>query len=214
MSGDRRRADVEGNAEHRLVKPRPHAGDRGAVVNGDGDAPASSAKRLLEHGQDVGVALEPLEAPLALERVSQPAEVARRRGEVWLLDLDVVETHDRLHLDRVGVRLLAHDLAVHLALGRHVDDELTDHARRAAEPARRREPTIVPVRALDVADRGQMRGRGDDRVLRVLALAHLDLATTADPAAAADRVDVDPEASRGLQHGRAVLEAAAPCPTA
>ena len=47
-------------------------------------------------------------------------------------------------------------------------------------------------------------------MLRVLALAHLDLAAPADPAAAADRVDVDPEAPRCVEDGRAGFELAAP----
>ena len=157
-----------------------------------------ASQRLLQHRQDVGIALEPRQPPLALERGAQPSEVARRRSEVRLLDLDVVETHDWVHLDRMGVCLLAHDLAMHLALGRHVDHELTQDARRTAEAPSRREPAFGRVRALDVADRGQMRGGGDDRVLRVLALAHLDLAAPADAATAADGVDVDAEASRGL----------------
>ena len=40
-------------------------------------------------------------------------------------------------------------------------------------------------------------------MLRVLALAHLHLAAPADPAAAADRVEVDAEPARGVEHGRA-----------
>ena len=83
----------------------------------------------------MAVAGERRQAPLALERLAQPRQVARRRGEVRLLDLDEIEAHDRVDLDRVRVGLLAHDLAVDLALGRHVDDDVAGHGGGAAEPA-------------------------------------------------------------------------------
>ncbi len=185
------------------MEPRPHRGQFGVVVHRDGDLPLALTQRLLQARQDVVVDREPGDLPLALERLAQAAEIAGRRGEVGLLDLDVVETHDGVDLDRMGVGLLAHDLPVHLALGRDVDDELALDVGGAAEAAACREALVGGVRALHRTDRREVRrGRGD-RVLRVLALAHLDLAATADAAAAADGVDVDPEAPRGVEHGRA-----------
>ena len=210
VAGDRRRADVEGDAVGGVVEAGPDARDHRRVVDGDRDRPAARAQGLLQPRQDVVVAREPAQLPLALERLAQAAEVARRRGEIGLLDLDVVEPDDGVDLDRMGVRLLAHDLPVHLALGRHVDHELALDARRAAEPAAGGEPLVGRVGALDRADRREMRGGGGDRVLRVLALADLDLAAPADAAAAADGVDVDAEPAGRVEHGRARLEPPAP----
>ena len=49
-----------------------------------------------------------------------------------------MEPDDRVELDRMRVGLLAHDLAVELALGWDVDDEIAGHACCAAEAAVRR----------------------------------------------------------------------------
>ena len=75
----------------------------------------------------------------------------------------------------------------------------------AAQPSRRScgEALELAVLRLDRAERGQVVGRGGDPVLGELADALLDLAAAADPAAAADRVDVDAEPAGGVEHGRA-----------
>ena len=153
MPGDRRRADVERDPVRGVVETRPHRGQVGVVVHRDGDLPRALAQRLLQAREDVVVDREPGELPLALERLAQPAEIARRRGEVGLLDLDVVEPHDGVDLDRVRVGLLAHDLTVHLALGRDVDHELALDVCGAAEAAARREALVGRVCALHRADR-------------------------------------------------------------
>ena len=75
--------------------------------------------------------------PLAAERVGEAAKVARRVVHVGLGDLDIVEGHDRIEGDRPAVGGLPHDLAVDLALGGNVDDDVTDrHApgSRAGDP--------------------------------------------------------------------------------
>ena len=122
-------------------------------MNRDGDAPAAAAKRLLQARQDVRVAFEPGQLPLALEGGAQTAEITGGRREVGLLDLDVVEADDGVDLDRMGVGLLAHDLAVHLTLGWHVDHELARDAGRAAEATACGETSVGVVRALDLAHR-------------------------------------------------------------
>ena len=54
-------------------------------------------------------------------------------------DLDVIEAHDRVDLDRMRLGALAHDLPVDLAFGRHVDDEIAANPRLAPEPPAGRE---------------------------------------------------------------------------
>ena len=84
VPGDRRRADVERDPVRRRrgTPARPPSDDR-AVVHGDGDAPRGSvAQSTLKCSQNDGIDRETLQAPLALERVEQPREVARRRGEL------------------------------------------------------------------------------------------------------------------------------------
>jgi hypothetical protein len=115
------------------VETGPDTGDHGPIVNGDRNAPTSRAKRRLQAVKHFGVTVEPTQLPLPLESSAQTREVARRRREIRLLDLDVMETNDRVDVDGMGVCLLAYDLPVQLALGWHVDHELADDAGRAAE---------------------------------------------------------------------------------
>ena len=205
MTGDRRRPDVEGDPVGSVVIPRPHCGDLAPVVDGDGDAPvgAGLTQRALQRLDDVRVEDEILDSPLARERFSQPGEVAARGAEVGLLDLDEVEPDDRVDLDVAHVRFLAHDLLVHLALGWNVDHDVGEDPRGATEPATGGQGPIARIGLLDPAHGGQRRRVAGDPVLRVLALAHRDLATPADPATTADRVEVDPERAGGVEHGRA-----------
>ena len=50
-------------------------------------------------------------------------------------DLDIVKAHDRIDLDRMRLGALAHDLAMDLAFGGHVDDEIAADPRLTAEAA-------------------------------------------------------------------------------
>ena len=102
-------------------------------------------------GEHVGVAREPLERPVAVERLEQALQVAAGIGEIGFADLDVVQTDDRVDLDRVRVGFLAHHLAMDLALRRHVHDEVAAHPRVAPQPSIGGEPatardSATPVR--------------------------------------------------------------------
>ena len=90
----------------------------------------SACLQFAEHRE---VAVEAGELPFGVERVLQPPQVARRILHVRFLHLDEVQAHDRVQLDFARIGVLAHDLAVHLAARRHVDDHVALHARRAGE---------------------------------------------------------------------------------
>ncbi len=62
------------------------------------------------------------------------------------------------------------------------------------------------VALLDRVPRGDMVGPALDSVLGELALRHLDLAATADAAAAAHRIEIDAEPARRLEHARALAK--------
>ena len=195
----------------RSCRPGPDRGDRRPVVHGDGDRAGSlgraRAAAPAEHaGSASSSSSSHSRASASRSRRRSPAATA----ELGSGDLDVVEAHDRVDLDRVRVGLLADDLAVELALGRDVDDEVTGDAGRAAEAASLRETTIGRVPRLHLGGRREVEAVETIAVLRVLALGDLDLAAAADAAAAADRVEVDAEPPRRLEHGRAVLEPSSP----
>ena len=82
----------------------------------------------------------------------EAAKIARRLVHVRLGDLDVVEADDRVDLDRMGLRALAHDLPMDLAFRRHVDDEIAADPGLASEsPARRKRSALFGVAALDLS---------------------------------------------------------------
>ena len=117
-----------------------------------------------------------------------------------------MEADDGVDRDRPRVGLLAHDLPVHLALGRHVDHGVVGDEGGAAEATPLGEAAVGSVRQFGRGRRGQCRRRARDPVLRVLALRDGHLAASTDPAATADRVEVDSEPARRVEHRRAARE--------
>ena len=70
------------------------------------------------------------------ERVEQAAQVAGRRGEIGRHDVHRVQADDRVQHERARVEVLAHDLAMDLALGRDVDDGVAEERARCTTSRR------------------------------------------------------------------------------
>ena len=146
VAGDRRRADVDRHAVGRLVEAGPDGDDLAAAMDGDGHAVLAGLERRLEAPNDGEVRAEPGQAPFALEGVEQPAEVPGRQRQVGRRDLDVVQPDDRIDREVPDVEALADDLAVDLALGRNVDQDVAEHLGRAGQPAIGRHARCRPGR--------------------------------------------------------------------
>ena len=78
--------------------------------------PARNAFCKASERREIGGAFR--RAPLLAQSLLQTPEIARRLVHVRLGDLDVIEADDRIDLDRMRLRALAHDLPVDLAFGR------------------------------------------------------------------------------------------------
>ena len=154
VAGDRRRADVDRDAVGLVVEPGPDAGDRRACR---GPRPSRRTCPASSAGWSARItwrsASRSVELPLALERHLEPVEVAGRRRELGRLDLDVMEPDDRVEVEVADVEALPDDLAVDLALGRDVDDDVAPEVGRAAEPPLVGEALAVAVLGLDRAER-------------------------------------------------------------
>ena len=209
VTGDRRRTDVDGDAVGGLVEARPDADDLAALVDRDGDPVRALLEGRLERADDLEVRLESGQLPLALERLEQPGEVARRRRELRRRDLDVVEADDRVDDEVADVEALADDLAVDLALGRDVDEDVAADLGRARQAPVRRQALLVAVGRLERSERREVPGLGHDAVLRELAESLGHLAAAADAAPAADRIDVHAERARRVEDRGPGLEPAA-----
>ena len=90
-------------------------------------------KRGLQHLQHGQIAGEVLEAPFLFQGIEQPAQIPGRVVHVRLLDLHVMQPHDRIELDRARVGFLAHDLPMDLAARGHVDHHIREHAGGAGQ---------------------------------------------------------------------------------
>jgi hypothetical protein len=210
VAGDRRRPDIDRDAVRLVMEPRPDAGHGSSLVDRDSDLVRPLFQRRLERPDDLEVGFQVGQAPLGFERLEQPNEVARRRGELRRDDLDVVEPYDRVDVEVADVEPLADDLAVDLALRRHVDDGVAEEVGGAREPSPGGQPALLAVLRFDGVERRQVLRPRLDPVLGKAPDALLDLAAAADAASAADGVDVDAQGPRGVQYGRPFGEPAAP----
>ena len=111
-----------------------------------------------------------------------------------------------IELDGAGIGLLADDLLVDLRFRRHVDDEIAHDPGLAGKAASGGKAAQLVVALLDLGEFRDMRAARCDAVLGEFALAHVHLAAPADGAPAADRVDVDAQRPRRLQHRRSTAK--------
>ena len=204
------RAHVDGDTIGLVAEAGPDRDELALVVDRDGHLPAALAQALLQRLHDVEIAGEPGELPFGLERLQEAPQVARRCGELGLAHLDVMEAHRGIELDRHRLDRLAHELAMDLALRRHVDDEIAQHAGGTGEPPAGGERLAPRIGRLDLGEGREVLVQGRDAVLGELALAEGHLAAPANAAAAAHRIDVDAERARGAQDRRAERKAPAP----
>src|SRR5208337_1545971 len=208
--GDGGRADVDGDAEGALGEAGIDGDDVAALAHCGGRLPTAGAQYSLQVLERREICGRVDDAPLLCERLLQAAEVAGRLAQVRLADLDVMQPHDRVDLDRMLLGALAHHLPVDLALRRHVDDEVAADFRLAAEPPPLRElSALVAVALLDLVPWAGVMGARIDRVFGELPLGDLDLAAPADAAPAADRIEIDAERARRGEQARSLRDVAA-----
>ncbi len=118
-----------------------------------------------------------------------------------------MQAHTRVERDVAILRLLAHDLAVHLAFGRHVDDEVALDERLAAEAMILLErPAPFAELLLRLAHGGQVLRTRVNRVLAEIADRADDPAAAAKAAPAAHRIDIHTDTARRVEQRRAVRE--------
>ena len=211
---DRGGADVDRDAQERVVEAGPAGGDPLALVDRDRDLPFALAQRLLQPPQRPQVDGQLAQPPLRLQRLLDPLEVAALPVHVRLLDLDIVEPGRGIELDRAHLGALPDHLLVHLAVGRHVDDDVAHELRLAGQPSPGLQALPALVALLDRREGGQMLGRAGDAVLGEAAFAHRHLTPPADrpPAAHLNRCPRPAAAPRSGSACRAQTGRA--CPTA
>ena len=201
MPGDRGRSDIDRDAERTVVEARPDRDELVAAVDRDRDPVVTGRERRLESLHDREVRPQVVQPPLAGQGVEQPAQIAGRRGEVRRHDIDRVQADDRIEHEGSGIEVLAHDLAVDLALGRDVDHGIAEQVDRARQAPVGGQGMLGAVGRLQLRGRGKVVGRGGDPVLRERSEARGHGTATADPAPAADRVDVDAERTSRVEDG-------------
>ena len=151
VARDRRGTDVNGHPEGPVVETRPDRDDVATAVDGDGDPVRTLLERRLERADDCEVCPQPVETPFRAECIEQPAKIPRRGGEVGRHDIHGVESDDGVQHEGTRVQVLAHDLAVDLALRRDVDHSVAKELGRARQPPIRGKAMLGAVGRLDLA---------------------------------------------------------------
>src|SRR4029077_2130767 len=121
----------------------------------------------------------------------------------------VMQAHHRIERDGVRLSGLAHHLAMHLTARGHVDDQISLDLCLAGEAMTGGQRAAAREILLSRTGRREGRGAGTYPVLGKVTFHDQHLAAPAQGPAAADRVDVDPEAARCLQERCAEWEAPA-----
>ena len=97
--------------------------------------------------------------PLLRQRAIDALEIGGGLVHVGLLHFEIVEAGDRIDLDGARLGALAHHLLVHLAFGRHVDDDIAQELRLAGQPAAGDQAALVVVALLDGGECREMSRR-------------------------------------------------------
>jgi hypothetical protein len=128
-------------------------------VHRDGHAPVTGAQGLLQCRQYDRIAVQFGQLPLPVECVVKPLQVASGLSQVGLLHLDEMQAHTGIQRYIPVLRFLANDLAVHLALGGHVDDQVALDRCLAAQAVvlLERHPALAKA-LLDLAGRRKVFG--------------------------------------------------------
>ncbi len=200
VGGDGGRTDIDGDAKGAVGEARHDGDDVASFAQSDGDLPLPRAQRLLQTSERREIGMRFVEIPLLAQSLLEAAKIARRLVHVRLGDLDVIETDDRIDLDRMRLGALADDLPMNLTFGRHVDDEIAANFCLAAEPAAgRKRSALRGIAGLDGSRRRRMIGTGTDGVLGEVAFCDVDLTAAANASPATNRIEIDAERARGLE---------------
>ncbi len=214
MHGDGGRADVAGNPVGFVLETgiECHQCGRPAMerfVDCGGDLPVALAQDLLHLAVEIGVDGDVLEAPVGLDSLQQPVEIAERLVHVRLFDLDIAHLDCRVALDDAAIGILAHDLRIDHGVLRDIDDQVAEDFCRAGQPAAGLQVTLFGIAGFVAAEgRDVLVGRGD-AVLGKDALLNLDLAAATYATPAADAFDMHAQLPRGFKHRRVGGKAAA-----
>ena len=201
VAGDRRGAHVHGHAQGTVPQARPDGYHAVAI-------PDSRCHRARSIGRPVGQAVghpvvesEASEAPLVGQGVEQSAVRTVPDGFGWRGDLDQAEDQNRVQCQVAQVHILADDLPMDLALGRDVDHQVAGYSGGTTQPSGFRQGPTAPIVLLDSSAGRYVVLHDGDAVLSKLTEGGRHLAAPADPAASADRVEIHPQPTGGVQQG-------------
>jgi hypothetical protein len=134
----------------------------GGAMERNADLPFALAQGGLQALQDMERGGDACDAPLLGQRRLQALQIAGGLVHVRFFDLDQDDARGGVHGDRARGGGLAHDLAVDLAFGGHVDDDVALHGGLAAEAAAIGETADAVIAFLDRVPFGQRVGGDGD----------------------------------------------------
>jgi hypothetical protein len=96
-----------------------------------------------------------VEIPLLAERTKQSFEVAGGAGQIGLGNFNVMEADHRIHGKRSHPGTLPHHLAMDLAVGGNIDDDVVVYLSGAPQPLALAQGPLSPIVDLGSAGRGK-----------------------------------------------------------
>ena len=209
VTGDGGAADVDGNAVRGVNETGPHGHDLVCIHrNSHSGAAISFFDRLVHSLQCCRMHRGPRSSMLRSNRSTDLFFGGDSIAELRLLHLHVQQREVRIDDHATKIDVLAHHLAMHLARGRYVDDDITAHLGHTAEPVALLEFSLSAVLDLPFAARRERVARGLDVPLREVADARRDLATSTYASSTAHRVEVDTKTTSSVENGDALLDGA------
>ena len=202
--------DINRDAIGRLDQARIDRDNVVAFTHCDRDFPLALAQRLLQTAQHGEIGHSRIDIPLRFQRLNQAGEIGGRAINIGLGHFDKIEPHDRFERNRPRLGLFAHNLAMHLAFRRHVDDDITAKLGLTAQAPMRAE--FAALRGVALFNRvplGQMAFRRLNAMFGKIAFCHQNLTAPANTAAAANTVDIDAKLAGCFKHRGAIGKIAA-----
>ena len=206
VTGNGRRADVDGNTECGVDESRPYGDDLTGRASTDrhGCSPVTLVDRAVHGGQHMVRHGRLGKVMLLCNGGAQFFDRRHAVAERGLLHAHVIEAEVRIDDDLAEVEILAHDLLVHLTHRRDVDHDVATHLGHAPETVALNEWSLAPVVDLVLAGRRERLDACLDSPLRETADARGHLTTATNTATATHRIEIDAELARGIEHARTV----------
>ena len=192
-----RGAHIDRDAARLVEESRPDSRNQVLLIDGNGHTAVLAGQCALQRAQ-LGVGEgDPGNTPFAFEGFEQKLHFTPGVIQAGFLYLNVVEPRSGIESDVSRFHFFAHNLSMHLAFGGHVDHGIIEQCGVATQASASFKRALSLFKLFfGLTEGGEVVDVGVDLVLGKRAGHAADLASAAETAPPADRVNVDAQAAR------------------